>query len=304
MEASEKSRFDTLYAQHLRALKLQGKAEATRDSDARAVRRAAVFFDRCPDRLDAEDFKRYFEHLIDTRSWSLVKIERCGLMFFFEHVLQRPWPWVDMIKAPKVQALPDVLTVDEVARIILWTRERRYQTFWWATYCLGLRLGETLSLQVGDIDAARGRVHIRAGKGRKDRFVALQPATLACLRRYWVDHRHPVLLFPGTAFGGVPAAGPMDRGSTQKAFAKVVADVGIRKKVSIHSLRHAYATHLIEYGLNLRGVQELLGHACPKTTARYVHMTDKSRDDRQTVVNGLAHGLREALRRQRPEGRP
>lgn len=99
-----------------------------------------------------------------------------------------------MLKPPKVQSLPEVLTLDEIARIILATRERRYQTFWLTTYSLGLRLGETLNLRVGDIDSARGQVHVRAGKGRKDRFVALPQLTLACLRRYWRDHRHPQLL--------------------------------------------------------------------------------------------------------------
>lgn len=299
MDSSEQARFDALYAQHLRALKLQGKAPATVDSYARAVRRVAAHFDRCPDRLDAEDFKSYFAELIDRRSWSLVKIERCGLQFFYQHVLGREWAWVEMLKPPKVQSLPDVLTLDEIARIILATRERRYRTFWWATYSLGLRLGEALGLRVGDIDSARGQVHVRAGKGRKDRFVVLPALTLMCLRRYWRDHRHPVFLFPGTALGGAPAASVMDRGSTQKAFARVVADCGIRKQVSIHSLRHAYATHLIEVGLNLRGVQELLGHACPKTTARYVHLTDKCRDDRRVLIDGLMGQLRDRLRRQR-----
>lgn len=299
MDSSEQARFDALYAQHLRALKLQGKAPATVDSYARAVRRVAAHFDRCPDRLDAEDFKSYFAELIDRRSWSLVKIERCGLQFFYQHVLGREWAWVEMLKPPKVQSLPDVLTLDEIARIILATRERRYRTFWWATYSLGLRLGEALGLRVGDIDSARGQVHVRAGKGRKDRFVVLPALTLMCLRRYWRDHRHPVFLFPGTALGGAPAASVMDRGSTQKAFARVVADCGIRKQVSIHSLRHAYATHLIEVGLNLRGVQELLGHACPKTTARYVHLTDKCRDDRRVLIDGLMGQLRDSLRRQR-----
>ncbi len=250
MDASEKSRFEDLYAQHLRALRLQGKAKATIDGYARAVRRVAAHFDRCPDQLSADDDKAYFDALIARRSWSLVKIERCGLEFFYRHVLGRHWPCVDMRKPPVVRSLPDVLTVDEIARLIIHTRERRYQTFWWVAYSMGLRLGEALNLRIGDIDAARGQVHVRDGKGNKDRFVVLPTLTLACLRRYWREHRHPQLLFPGPG----PAAGVMDRGSTQKAFARVVTDCGIRKKVSIHSLRHAYATHLIEVGLNLRGV--------------------------------------------------
>lgn len=291
MDASEKSRFEDLYAQHLRALRLQGKAKATIDGYARAVRRVAAHFDRCPDRLSADDYKAYFDALIARRSWSLVKIERCGLELFYRHVLGRHWPSVDMLKPPVVRSLPDVLTVDEIARLIIHTRERRYQTFWWVAYSMGLRLGEALNLRIGDIDAARGQVHVRAGKGRKDRFVVLPALTLACLRRYWREHRHPQLLFPSPG----PTAGVMDRGSTQKAFARVVADCGIRKKVSIHSLRHAYATHLIEVGLNLRGVQELLGHACPKTTARYVHMTDHCREDRRVVIERLVARLRDVL---------
>ncbi|MDA3919326.1 MAG: site-specific integrase [Salinisphaera sp.] len=299
MNTSEQARFDALYAQHLRALKLQGKATKTTDSYARAVRRVAAHFDRCPDQLDGEDFKSYFASLIDTRSWSLVKIERCGLQFFYQHVLGRDWPWVEMLKPPTVQSLPDVLSLDEIARIILATRERRYQTFWLTTYSMGLRLGETLNLRVGDIDAPRAQLHVRAGKGRKDRFVVLPRLTLQCLRRYWRDHRHPALLFPGRALIDRPASGAMDRGSTQKAFGRVVADCGIGKKVSIHSLRHAYATHLIEVGLNLRGVQELLGHACPRTTARYVHMTDKGRDDRRVLIDGLMGQLDQQLRQSR-----
>ena len=297
MEASEKTRFDIQYAQHLRALRLQGKARATIDAYSRAVRRVVERFGCSPDRLGAEHFKTHFAELLEDRSWSLVKIERCGLQFFYQHVLQRDWPWVDMLKPPVVQSLPDVLTVDEIARIIGATRERRFQTFWWVSYSMGLRLGETLGLCVGDIDSTRGQVHVRAGKGRKDRFVVLPSLTLACLRRYWREHRHPQWLFPGRDGGQAQAV--MDRGSTQKAFGRVVADCGIRKKVSIHSLRHAYATHLIELGLNLRGVQELLGHACPKTTARYVHMTDRSRDDRRSLIENLTLQLRQQLARQR-----
>ncbi len=133
---------------------------------ARAVRRVAAHFDRCPDRLDAEDLKRYFASLIDRRSWSLVKIERCGLQFFFEHVLGQEWAWVDMLKPPKVQSLPDVLTLDEIARIILATRERRYQTFWWVTYSLGLRLGKTLNLRV---DSSQGVSRIAVMEPKRDR---------------------------------------------------------------------------------------------------------------------------------------
>ncbi|MDN5874263.1 MAG: site-specific integrase [Sinobacteraceae bacterium] len=299
MQASEQTRFDQLYAKHLTALKRQGKATKTIDSYARAVRRVARVFDRCPDDLSVEELQQYFADLIDSHSWSTVKIDRNGLRFFHEQVLGRDMPWIKMFKAPKVQSLPDILTQAEIARLILGSRELRYQSFWWVTYSMGLRLSETLYLEVGDIDRGRMQVHIRCGKGRKDRFVYLPELTLKVLMRLWCAHRHPRWLFPGrVGIDGAPAAGVMDRGGTQKAFRRVVADVGIRKKVSIHSLRHAYATHLMEAGLHLRGVQTLLGHACPKTTARYVHMTETIRGDGHDTVNRLMAELAEVTRAQ------
>lgn len=293
MNASEESRFDALYAQHLTALKLQGKAPKTIDGYARAVRRLGTHFDRCPDALGRRDFKAYFSALVDSHSWSTVKIDLCGIKFFFEQVLGRPFPWLDLVRPPVARRLPDILTAQELAQLIVCTREVHYRVFWLTSYSMGLRLGETLNLRVGDIDAQRRQIHVRGGKGRKDRFVYLPALTLTRLRGLWRGHRHPDLLFPGRqAPGGAPATGVMDRGSTQKAFARVVAECGIRKQVSIHSLRHAYATHLIEAGLNLGGVQTLLGHAYPETTARYVHMTDKARGDQTALIESLMTQLR------------
>jgi integrase len=303
MIASEESRFDALYAQHLTALKLQGKAPKTMDSYARAIRRLREHFDRCPDELGRSDFKAYFTGLVDSHSWSTVKIDLCGIKFFFEQVLGREFPWLDLVKPPVVRSLPDILTAQDLAQLIMRTRELHYRVFWLTTYSLGLRLGETLHLRVGDIDAQRRQVHVRAGKGRKDRFVYLPTLTLMSLRRLWRHHRHPDLLFPGRlALDGAPAPKAMDRGSTQKAFARVVADCGIRKHVSIHSLRHAYATHLIEVGLNLGGVQKLLGHAYPETTARYVHMTDKCRGDQATLIESLMAQLQQHAQALKPTG--
>jgi site-specific recombinase XerD len=300
MNALEQSRFDRQYQQHLTALKLRGCADATIDSYARAVRRIAGHFGRSPDALSAEEFKTCFSGLVDSHSWSTVKVDLHGLRFFYTHALKREWPWVDLIRPPVVHHLPDVLTYDEIARLILGTAQRRYQTFWLLAYSTGLRLSEALSLQVSDIDAQCQQVHVRDGKGRKDRFVFLPGLSLRCLRRLWRDHRHPKWIFPGSpAADGRPAAGVMDAGSTQKAFARVVADCGLRKKVSIHSLRHAYATHLVEAGLNLRNVQTLLGHACPRTTVRYVHMTDAGRDNGHATIEGLMAQLDARLRAQR-----
>jgi integrase len=267
MSPTDQSRFDELYQQHLIALKLAGKARKTIDAYGRAVRHLATFLDRCPDDVTKPELDAFFAHLVDARSWSAVKIDRNGIRFFFERVLGRKLPWIDLVQAPKVVSMPDVLTQDEIARILRATSRLDYRTFWFVNYSMGLRLGETLRLTVADIDAARHVVHIRNAKGNRDRFVVLPDTALAALRALWAIHRHPRLLFPGRAApGGGAAPGVLDRGSLQKAFGRVVAQCGIRKHVSIHSLRHSYATHLIEAGLSLRAVQELLGHAHPNTT--------------------------------------
>lgn len=300
MDASEKSRFDALYDQHITALKLQGKAAKTLDSYARALRRLRDYFDRCPDALERRDYKAYFGSLLDSHSWSTIKIDLCGIKFFHTHVLGRPFPWLDLVKPPKVQSLPDVLSPQEIAGIVVATRALRYRVFWVATYSMGLRLSETLNLQVGDIDSQQHRVHVRAGKGRKDRFVYLPDLTLRCLRGLWRTHRHPSRLFPGRpALDGGPAPAVMDRGSTQKAFARLVKQQGIHKKVSIHSLRHSYATHLIEAGLNIRSLQDLLGHAYPQTTVRYVHMSERCIGNRAQMIDGLLSQLLDISRRLR-----
>jgi integrase/recombinase XerD len=292
MNIQEQARFSTLYQQHLTALKLQGKALKTIEGYARGLRRLAMYFDRCPDDVTADELKRYFADLVDSHSWSAVRIDRCGIQFFYTYVLGRPWDWVHIVKPPQVQSLPDVLTAAEIALLINNSQQLRYQTFWLATYSMGLRLGETLNLRISDIDAGQMQVHVRQGKGKKDRFVTLPELALWSLRRYWSTHRHPEFLFPGRPGpGNTPATTWMDRGSTQKAFALTVKGCGIRKKVSIHNLRHSYATHLVEEGVSLRCVQELLGHACPKTTARYVRMSDKTRGDSAVLINTLMNRL-------------
>ena len=171
MTATEQARFDELYNRHLRTLKLRGMSGKTIDSYARAVRRVSSHFDCCPDQLTIEQLENYFAQLVDSHSWSLVKIDRNGLQFFWKYVLKTDWQWLNIIKAPKVLSLPDILTLNEVERLILATHQLRYRVFLLTTYSMGLRLSETLALQVGDIDTQRKQVHIRRGKGHKDRFV-------------------------------------------------------------------------------------------------------------------------------------
>jgi len=173
MNKSQQVKFESLYRKHVSALKRQGKAESTIDVYARALRRVAEFWDCCPDKLTQEQLEAHFDALVASHSWSTVKVDRNGLQFFYEHVLKRPWTWVDIVKPPQVRVLPDILTIKEIERLINGTRELRYQTFIVVAFGMGLRLGEVLGLEIGDIDSARMKVHVRRGKGSKDRLVTL-----------------------------------------------------------------------------------------------------------------------------------
>ena len=199
MEQHEQERFDKLYARHLQALKLQGKRSKTIDGYARGVRRIAGFFNRCPDNLSVTELKTYFALMVENYSWSSVKVDLWGLSFFYRHVLGQPMDWVEIIKPPKTRSLPDIPTREEVQLLINSVYRLRYRVYFFVVYSMGLRFGEGLCLEVGDIDAANRRVHVRQGKGGKDRFVPLPDATLAVLRRFWSTHRHPRLLFPNAA---------------------------------------------------------------------------------------------------------
>jgi len=233
MEANEQIRFDTLYAQHLRALKLRGYSASTIDVYARAVRRLTDYFDCVPDQLSVEQLEIYFAELVDARSWGTVRVDRNGLQFFWKFILKQDWRWVEIIKPPKVRSLPDVLSVAEVKQLISVARQDRYRVFVLTTYSMGLRLSETLALEVSDIDGERNRVHIRRGKGHKDRFVPLPDVTYQALRSFWATHRNPRLLFPafvGSAERIRQATSHMDKGSVQKAVKVLLAECGIKKR--------------------------------------------------------------------------
>ena len=233
MNKEETNRFNELYQRHLRLLKLQGKSQKTIDAYSRAVRRIREHFDCCPDQLTLEQREEYFSELVESHSWSTVKVDRNGLQFFWKHVLKRDWQWIKIIKVPKVRSLPDILTVAEIEQLIGATCKLRYRVFLLATYSMGLRLSETLALQVGDIDGQRKQIHVRRGKGNKDRFVPLPDLTYQALRALWCKHRNPCWLFPNAI--GSPerirrANTHMDRGGAQAAMKAVVTQCGIKKK--------------------------------------------------------------------------
>lgn len=241
MKAAPDANFKRQYQAHLKHLALKGLQPKTIEAYSRAIRRIGAYFDHRIDDLSAAQLADYFHDLLATRSWSCAKLDLYGLKFYYTHVLDKPWMAPDLIKPPKAKRLPDIVTVAEADRLFRATRVLSYRVLYFTLYSLGLRLGEGLRLEVGDIDAARQRVHVRNAKGNKDRLVPLPTATLAALRAFWRVHRNARLLFPsrqGGAQAAARAASALDRGGVQLALRKVVAACGLKKT----SLRIAFAT--------------------------------------------------------------
>jgi len=233
MKTTTAEHFARQYQTQLKHLKLKGLQPKTIEAYARAIRRIGDYFDHQIDTLSEQQLTDYFTDLVASHSWSTVKLDLYGLKFYYAHVLRQPWVAPGLIKPPRTQRLPDIVTVAEVRRLFAATRVVSYRVFYFTLYSLGLRLGEGLRLQVGDIDAARQRVHIRDAKGNRDRFVPLPQATHHLLRRFWQVHRNPVLLFP-SRLGGLKAAAsattPMDPGGVQTTLHKVVETCGLKKR--------------------------------------------------------------------------
>ena len=273
-------------------LQLAGLSEGTQDVYLRAVRRLAVHFDTPPDVLNEAQVRDYLLHLKNDRKLasSSLSIAYCAIKFFYSHTAPRDWPTLQRIRVQKEKRLPDVLSIDEVRQLIGAVRKLCYRTYFSTVYSLGLRRNEGLHLQVRDVDSARMLVHVHRGKGAKDRFVPLPARTLALLREYWVTHRNPVWLFPANGSDRRQAEssdGPMSKDGVQHAMRRVVHQLGWRKAVSIHTLRHSYATHLLEAGVNLRLIQQYLGHSSLQTTMVYLHLTTVSQEQAVAVINKL-----------------
>ena len=273
-------------------LQLAGLAEGTQNAYLRAVKQFAAHFRKPPDQISEQEFREYLLYLKNQRHYSpsSLKIAASGILFFFTHTVPRDWPTFNTLSIPRPQSLPDVLSIAEVRRLIDAVHTAHNKAFFWTVYSLGLRLQEALNLQVGDIDSDRMLVHVHRGKGAKDRFVPLPLRTLTVLRRYWKTHRHPVWLFPATGRDhdqAATATEPMARSSVHGAIKRVVRRLGIKKKVTIHTLRHSYATHLLEAGINLRLIQRYLGHSSLQATMIYLHLTSLGQERARATIDKL-----------------
>jgi integrase/recombinase XerD len=273
-------------------LQLAGLAEGTQKMYLRAVRQLATHFHKPPDQLTESELREYLLYLKNERQYSpsSLKIAASGIIFFYTHTVPRDWLTFKSLHIPQPQSLPDVLSIAETRRLIDAVRTPHNKAFFWTVYSLGLRLQEGLNLQVGDIDSARMVVHVHRGKGSKDRYVPLPPRTLAVLRQYWVTHRHTIWLFPATGRDHTEAHSadePMARSSVHGAMKRVVRELGFRKRITIHTLRHSYATHLLEAGVNLRLIQKYLGHSSLQATTIYLHLTSLGQEQARATIAKL-----------------
>lgn len=273
-------------------LQLAGLSERTQEAYLRSVRQLATHFGKPPDQVTEPELRQYLLFLKNEKHFApaSLKIAFYGIRFFFRTTLPRDWPTLQKLRIPKQQTLPDVLTVEEVRTLIGAVRTLHNHAYFWTLYSLGLRMTEGLHLQTGDIDGTRRLVHVHRGKGARDRYVPLPPRTLGLLREYWCVHRHPRWLFPAIGQGGKPgstAPQPMPRRSVQAALRRVVLQVGLKKRVSLHTLRHSYATHLLEAGVNLRLIQQYLGHRSLKTTTVYLHLTSAGQEHAVATIERL-----------------
>ena len=208
-------------------------------------------------------------------------IALCGIKFFYERTLGHEWKLLGLVRPAREKKLPVILSRDEVGRILGRVRLPVYRACLTTIYVCGLRLMEGAHLQVADVDSARGLLHIH-GKGRQDRYVPVPVDTLPLLRAHWRTHRSPQWLFPapvrrGTQYFVPTGAGPISRSSLQSAFVRAVKQSGVHKRAHVHTLRHSYATHLLEDGVNLRLIQTYLGHTSARTTQLYTHLTPEVR---------------------------
>jgi integrase/recombinase XerD len=285
------------YQKSINALALNGKGERTQEAYTRALRMLAKFYDKRPEEISEPELEAYFLHRKNVDRWSpnTMRICYCGIRFFFVHVLQRNWHLFDILRAKSEARLPAVLSREEVRALLACVRTPHNHAFLATVYACGLRLDEARHLEVSDIDSERMMVHVHRGKGAKDRFVPLPHSTLKVLRTHWRSHRNPRLIFPACGRDGRAAAAataPMAKSSVQGAFRAAKHQAGIHKRgVCVHTLRHAYATHLLEAGVNLRVIQSHMGHASLETTTIYLHLTRKGHEDAYALIDSVMEDL-------------
>jgi len=272
-------------------MQLHGLSENTQELYVRGVKQLSQFAHCGPDKVTEEDIRQFFLYLANEKkaARSTATVALCGIKFFYENTLRRDWTTLQLVRPAPEHKLPVVLSRDEVHRVLAEVQIPAYRTCLKTIYGCGLRLMEGARLQVADVDSERMVIHIHGGKGKRDRYAALPNPTLIGLRECWKTHGSPQWLFPSR--NAKDADKPITGETLQRAFSNALRRSGIRKKAHVHTLRHAYATHLMEVGVQLPLIQEALGHANAETTAIYAHLTQPVRDTMTKHLDELMKDL-------------
>jgi site-specific recombinase XerD len=253
---------------------LRGLAPRTQEAYLAAIAGIARHTHRSPDHLSPDDIQQYLLHLINERklSWSTTNQAACALRFLFRVTLKQPESTFIIPYRRVGSKQPEILSRDEVAHLLAGTANLTHRALLTTTYAAGLRVAEVCALRVSDIDSSRMMLRVTCGKGAKDRYSLLSPQLLEILRQYWQASRPRIWLFPGRA----DPACHIDVCTAQRMYYAARKRAGITKQGGIHSLRHAFATHLLEAGVDIHTIQQLMGHGHITTTARYFHLQAQS----------------------------
>jgi integrase/recombinase XerD len=249
---------------------IRGLAPRTQTAYIDAVAAIARHYHRSPDRLSIEEIHAYLHHLIDQRkrSWSTTNQAVCALRFLFHVTLKRPDVSIAIPHRRIGSKQPEILSAQEISRILAACRSTAHRTLLMTTYAAGLRVGQVCRLKITDIDSSRMMIRVAGGKGAKDRYTLLSQQLLSALRFYWMSHPSTTWLFPKASNHDLP----MDVCTAQRIYYRAKKAAGVGKQGGIHGLRHAFATHLLESGVDVHTIQRLLGHSDLSTTARYFHL--------------------------------
>jgi len=262
-------------------LKLKGYSPKTQAAYLGYMKNFVRYFGRSPAKMGEEEIREYLYHLVTEKDLGDSSINNAysALKFFYKTTLGRDWNVAKIPRRKTEKRLPVVLDGSEIKQLFAVTTNLKHRALLMTTYSAGLRVSETAHLKVSDVDSKRMQLLVAQGKGKKDRYALLSPVTLNLLRDYWRQYRPFSWLFPGR----LPER-PISTRSIQKVFEKAKRKAGIKKPATVHTLRHSFATHLLEAGTDIYHIQKLLGHTSPKTTAIYIHLR---RQDLLNIVSPL-----------------
>ncbi|MEA3266711.1 MAG: site-specific integrase [Candidatus Fermentibacteria bacterium] len=286
---------DTSYWYHrtIDHLTLTGRADRTADTYAREVRILGHHLNKPLEEVGEEDLREFILYRRNDcqLSNSSMQILYCGLKVLYQDIMGKEWPLLKMVKSQREKRLPVVIHREDIRSILSHTTTAQHMTYLRTVYSCGLRLSEALHLTIHDVKGKLKQLHVRGGKGAKDRFVPLPMKTYHSLQDYWQRHRNPLLIFPALGRGGIngsTSTRPMSVSTVQGGLNRALKSAGLAGRgIRMHTLRHSYATHLLESGVNIKTVQEYLGHTNLQATMVYLHLTNWGREEAYNKINQI-----------------